>query len=94
MAKRLNDTAAIAARPPGHGQSHTVSCREIENGYITEVCESNQATGKYSRREMFSKSAPDIQPPKVKTDESRVSLSQAVHYLEDEPSRISSASRR
>jgi hypothetical protein len=86
MAKRLNDTAAIAARPPGHGVSHTVSCREIENGYVTEVCENNQGTGKYLRKEIFSKNPPDIQPPRVRAVEGRASLGDAVDYLKSEPS--------
>lgn len=68
MAKksRLDDTAALVANPMGSGESHSVSTRKIENGYL--VCESscNPRTGEYTSSERFSAEEPRIVKPSVR----------------------------
>lgn len=59
MAKRLSDTAAVKGLPPGGDssyESHTVSTRRIENGYVT--CESVCKDGEYHSTERFSPEMP------------------------------------
>jgi hypothetical protein len=66
MAKRrLNDTAALVTRPPGSGESHGVSVRKIDNGYMISQHSSNERTGEYSCTESYSERAPRIIPARV-----------------------------
>lgn len=65
MAK-LNNTIALSSRGAGGGESHTVSTRKIDNGYLIR-CESyNAGTGECHSTETFSRGRPEVTAPKVK----------------------------
>lgn len=63
---RLNDTIGLSSRGAGGGESHTVSTRKIDNGYL--VCREsyNSGTGECHRTEMFSRGKPEISPAKIR----------------------------
>lgn len=48
MAKRLNDTIAVAATPMDHNVSETVSTRKIDNGFIKCKSTYNGTESSYS----------------------------------------------
>jgi hypothetical protein len=87
MAKRLNDTASLAAKPLGAGESHSISTRKIDNGYITTTSSCNEATGEYRSSQTFTKNPPRITPPAVdgrqgvSPDGAGSALRGAVEYL-------------
>lgn len=86
--RRLNDTAALVERPPGAGESHRISCRKIENGFLTSVHSFNDGTGKCTEKEVFTKEYPRIRPPELgrRTNVGDSSLGDTIEYLESEPS--------
>ena len=61
---RLNDTAALAARKNG-AEEHSISCREIDNGFIVRKSACNPETGEYRSSERFYSRAPTIMEPRV-----------------------------
>lgn len=68
MARRLNDTAPIASRPFEAGIEHTVRTEKIDNGYLIKRSSYNGETGAYKCSTEFSKSVPNISPPKIQRD--------------------------
>lgn len=63
MAKRLSDTAAIAARAPHRQQSdeaesHSICVRPISNGYVVQ--HSSSKGNRYECSETYSKDRPVI----------------------------------
>lgn len=62
---RISDTAAIVGAPYRSEQEHSISVRKIENGFITRTSSCNPHTGEYRSSEQFTKSAPNITPPKM-----------------------------
>lgn len=62
---RKSDTRALVERPPRAGQSHSVSVRGIDNGYVVETSSCDPHTGEYRRSEMYSERAPKISPPRA-----------------------------
>ena len=82
---RLNDTAAIANRPMEAGETHTVSSRKVENGWM--VCHSyyNPRTGECRSSEVFSTSPPMVPRPgdggSGPSPDSGSSLAKAMEYM-------------
>lgn len=65
MARRLNDTSAVAERAYAAGVEHTIRSEKIDNGYLVKRSSYNPETGEYKCSTEFSKSVPNITPPKV-----------------------------
>jgi hypothetical protein len=65
VAKRLNDTEALVARPFEGGEEHSISSRKISNGYITRTSSYNPHTCEYTSAEMFTKNPPKLQAPRM-----------------------------
>ena len=65
MARRLNDTASLATRPFEAGESHSISTRKIDNGYLTCTSTYNPRTGECRSAETFSRNPPRIIAPRV-----------------------------
>lgn len=65
MVRRLNDTDGLTSRPFQAGQEHTVRTEKIDNGYLVKRSTYNPETGSYTCSTEFSKSVPNISPPKV-----------------------------
>lgn len=65
MGKRLNDTQALVARGLDAGQSHSISTRKIDNGYVTSVSTCDPMTGRYDHAELFTANPPNIKPPRI-----------------------------
>lgn len=87
MAKRrLNDTAAIVDSA-GSGASHSISTRQIDNGWITESYSHDPATGQCKSASVFSKHQPRIMPARVarsgSAPDSGSSLRRTMDYLKD-----------
>ena len=63
---RLNDTTAIAARPPRGGESYHISTRKIDNGYLVEesICTD---TGEYKSSTRYMGTPPIVTPGRVKS---------------------------
>ena len=57
---RLSDTRALVEGPARGGESHHISTRKIDNGFLIEksVCTN---TGEYKTSTEFSKDAPRVQ---------------------------------
>ena len=87
MKKRLNDTAAIASAPPRGGESHHISTREIENGWLVESSVCNERTGEYRSSTKFVETAPRIIPGRAArvgaSPDSSTSLRQTMDYLKE-----------
>lgn len=62
----LNNTAALVSRGPDGGEEHSISVRKIENGFLTRQSSYNPGTGECHSSETFSKSRPEIRPPRVR----------------------------
>ena len=60
--RRLNDTSAIRGIPLLQNEDHSISVRQIDNGYITRTSHNNPQTGEYRCAETFSASEPRIIP--------------------------------
>ena len=65
MAK-LNSTIGISDRDYDGGESHSISTRQIDNGWVTDISTSNSNTGKYECSQTFSKDRPRISAPVLK----------------------------
>jgi hypothetical protein len=62
---RLNDTDALTRRPYAAGEEHSICTEQIDNGYLIKRSSYNPNTGEYKCSKEFSKSVPNITPPKV-----------------------------
>jgi hypothetical protein len=62
---RLNDTQALTERPFAAGESHSISTRKIDNGYLTSVTTCNPNTKEYKTAEVFTKNPPKIMAPRM-----------------------------
>jgi hypothetical protein len=83
---RLNDTSAIIERGLSAGESHSISTRKIDNGYVTSVSTCNPTTGSYDHAEVFTANPPNISPPKLDgrqgaSVDKPTSLKEAKEYL-------------
>lgn len=66
MAQRrsLNSSRVLAERSPRGGESHHISTRKIDNGYLIEKSTCTE-TGEYRSSCEFSSEAPKITPARV-----------------------------
>lgn len=89
MAKRLSDTARLASTPSDPGESHSISSRKIDNGYLVSQSSYNPGTGAYTCAERFVKNPPRLMPPKLDGRQGSAgndgpeALSDAVAYMTD-----------
>jgi hypothetical protein len=85
--RRLNDTAALASKPLGAGESHSISTRKIDNGYVVTTSSCNPDTGGYSSTERFTASAPRIIPGRTartgQSPDGPNSLAGAMDYMKE-----------
>lgn len=81
---RLNDTGALVSSPRDGGESHSVSTRKIDNGYIVSQSRTDPRTGEYSYTEQFTDKQPKITPAKVAggpSPDAGNSLADTVKYM-------------
>lgn len=88
MAKRrLNDTAVLALAAPRGGESHSISTREIENGWLIESSVCNERTGTYRHSTRFVETPPRVIPGRAArvggSPDSSSSLRQTVEYMRE-----------
>lgn len=62
---RLNDTRALTDKPFAAGEEHSVRTEQIDNGYLIHRSSYNPNTGSYKCSKEFSRTVPNITPPKV-----------------------------
>ena len=62
---RLNDTEALVARPFEPGDSHSITTRKVDNGFVTCVTTYDARTQQCKTAETFSKNPPRIVAPRV-----------------------------
>lgn len=84
--KRLSDTASLTNSPAEAGESHHISTRKIDNGYIVNQSTCNPRTGEYRSSEAFMATPPRVIPGRVArgpAPDSSESLREARDYLGD-----------
>lgn len=90
MAKRrLNDTAAVIAGPSyGAGESHHISTRKIDNGWLVEQSVCNERTGEYRSSCNFTPTQPRLEPGRAVRQGGSVdggsTLRRTMDYLRDD----------
>lgn len=89
---RLNDTAALTSAPSRGGESHHISTRKIDNGFLVERSTCTD-TGEYKSSTEFHREAPRVaistsrarspngEPSGRKSDVGSESLRDASEYL-------------
>lgn len=79
---RLSDTAAVVGVPefgPERNESHSVSVRKIDNGYI--VSKSSCSNGRYESSEEYAAT-----PPQLAGKEQSNAMAKALDYMKREGS--------
>lgn len=80
---RLNDTARLRSAP-ANGREHSISVEKIENGYLVCTSSCNPRTGEYTYSKEFSRSEPELEPPRLRRASGTVGesgLADTVRYL-------------
>lgn len=86
MARRLNDTSALTARPMEGCLEKTRSVRKIDNGYLVRESTYNSMTGECRSRESYSKKPAGIggESPSLVGNEGEASLRDTMQYLNND----------
>lgn len=86
--KRLSDTDAISHRMAGsNGAHHSISTRQIDNGWLIETSSCDPHTGRYSSSTKYAQNQPRIIPGRAArtgaAGDSSGSLREAADYLKE-----------